>query len=233
MKLSIIIPVYNEEATIQEIISRIKAVKIQGMKKEIIIVDDGSNDSTPKILTNVSGCKKLVHKQNLGKGAAIKTGLKHATGDIIMIQDADLEYNPEQIPMIISPIMEGKTSVVYGSRFLNRDMHVIGKNKVILPHHFFGNKLLTKLTNVLYRTNITDMETGYKIFSKNILKNININADRFDFEPEITAKIAKKGKLIFELPIEFHPRTPEEGKKISWKDGMYAIYILLKYKLLK
>jgi len=232
--LSIIIPVYNEVRTINFLLEKVEKIKLpQGITKEIVIIDDCSTDGTRDILKNINSCKVFFHEKNQGKGAAIKTGLKYATGDIIIIQDADLEYNPEQIPILINPIIEDKTNVVYGSRFLNRNLHIIGKNKVPLPHHLLGNKFLTKLTNFLYRTNITDMETCYKVFSRKVLENIEINSNRFDFEPEITAKIAKKGEHIFELPIEFNPRTPEEGKKISWKDGIHAAYILLKYRMLK
>lgn len=230
-KLSIIIPVYNEARTINTLINKVEKLELpKNISKEVILVDDFSTDGTRDIIKQIKNHKVFFHDKNQGKGAALKTGFKEATGDIIIIQDADLEYNPEQIPTLINPIIEGKTNVVYGSRFLNRKLHIIGKNKIILPHHLLGNKLLTKLTNTLYRINITDMETCYKAFSRNILKDIEINADRFDFEPEITAKLAKKRELILELPIESHPRRPEEGKKISWKDGLYAFWVLLKYR---
>ena len=232
-KLSIIIPVYNEKETLMHLLKRVENLILPGgLHKEIILVDDFSTDGTREILKEIKNHKIIFHEKNKGKGAAIRTALKHSSGDIILIQDADLEYNPEQLPELINPILEGRTKVVYGSRFLNKNLDYVGKNKTPLPHHLLGNKILTKATNLIYNTNLTDMETCYKVFSKDVLNKIQIKSNRFDFEPEITAKIAKNGEKILELPIEFKPRMPEEGKKIDWKDGIYALGVLIKYKFI-
>jgi len=226
MKLSIIIPVYNEKNTFNEILKRVRKVRL-GLKKEIIIVDDGSNDGTTELIKKVKGgnIKKIFHKKNSGKGKAISTALKHVTGDIVIIQDADLEYNPEEYKKIISPILEGKADVVYGERFSLNKME-----RWAIPTHFLGNKFLSFLTGLLFLRKVKDMETCYKAFKKEIIEDIKINSKRFDVEPEITAKILKKRIKIYEVPIYFHPRTFEEGKKINWKDGLIAIYTLLKYR---
>lgn len=220
--LSIIIPVYNEKDTLLELLGRVEKVSLP-VNKQIIIIDDCSTDGTRKILRKIRGHKVFFHEKNKGKGAAIRTGLKYSTGGIIIIQDADLEYNPEQIPMLIQPIIEGKIRVVYGSRELRPHNHSCYR-------YFLGNKLLTIMTNLLFRSKITDMETCYKAFTKEVIKNINFKANRFDFEPEITAKILKRKEKILELPIEYKPRKLEAGKKISWKDGVYALWILIKYR---
>ncbi|MCH8004322.1 MAG: glycosyltransferase family 2 protein [Nanoarchaeota archaeon] len=229
MKLSIIIPVYNEEKHILEVINRVKKVKLNNIIKEIIIVDDFSTDSTKKILSELkdSSLKIFFHHKNHGKGAAIRTALKHATGDIILIQDADLEYNPIEYEKLLKPIVENKTKVVYGSR-----IEAIRKNlKNMYKLHYFGNLFLTIITNILYGAKITDMETGYKVFRIEVIKNIKLKAKRFDFEPEITAKILKKGYKITEVPIYFVGRKFNEGKKITWKDGIKALYYLIKYRI--
>ena len=227
-KLSIIIPAYNEDKTILKVIARIKKVKINNIVKEIIIVDDSSADNTKNILKDLKGksIKIFFHKKNLGKGAAIRTGLIKSTGDIIIIQDADLEYNPEEYRRLLKPIMEKKSKVVYGSRLaaIRKDI----KNMYKL--HYIGNIFLTLMTNLLYGAKITDMETGYKVFRKEVIKKIKLRANRFDFEPEITAKILKKGYKIYEVPINFVGRKFEQGKKITWIDGIKATYYLMKYR---
>jgi glycosyltransferase involved in cell wall biosynthesis len=225
MKLSIIIPVYNEEKSILEVINKVKKVNIS-ITKEIIIVDDFSTDNTKNILNKLNNLKIFFHQKNRGKGSAIRTALKHATGDIILIQDADLEYDPQEYQKLLTPILENRTKVVYGSR-----SNAIKKNlKKMYKLHYLGNLFLTIMTNILYGTKITDMETGYKVFRKEVIQNINLKSKRFDFEPEITAKILKKGYKIVEVPIDFMGRKFNEGKKITWKDGVKALYYLIKYR---
>lgn len=222
MKLSIIIPVFNEVSTIKQIISRVEKVELP-LEKEIILVDDCSTDGTREVLRQLNKYKIFFHDKNSGKGSAVRTGLKSATGDIILIQDADLEYDPEEYGSLLSPILEKKASVVYGSRH-------IGKNKVKYPLYYVGNLALSLVTSLLYLRRITDMETGYKVFKKDVLNGINLRAKRFDFEPEITAKILKKGYRVLEIPITYACRDFKEGKKISWKDGLMALWFLLKYR---
>lgn len=223
MKLSVIIPSFNESATLPEIIKRIKKVKLK-TEKEVIVVDDGSVDGTRKKLTKISGIIKIFLKQNQGKGAAIRAGLAKATGDYILIQDADLEYDPEDIPVLLNPVLEGKAKVVYGTRFL-------GPHRNMLFWHLLGNKLLSLLTNVLFNTTISDMEVGYKLIPAKLLKSLKLESDRFGFEPEVTAKVLMKGIRIYEVPISYAGREFAEGKKITWKDGLQAGYLLWKYRL--
>ena len=228
MKLSIIIPAYNEQDTILEIIRKVKKADALNLKKEIIVVDDFSKDMTRDVLlkSKDSEVKIFFHEINKGKGAAIRTGLQHATGDIILIQDADLEYNPEEYPKLLKPILEENVKVVYGSR-----LNVIKKNlDRMYKLHYFGNVFLTLMTNLLYGSKITDMETGYKVFTREVIKNIKLRARRFDFEPEITAKILKNGYKIREVPINFAARSFDEGKKITWVDGIKALLYLIKYR---
>jgi glycosyltransferase involved in cell wall biosynthesis len=225
MKLSVIIPVYNEEKTIQEII---KKVLEEPTEKEVLIVDDASSDNTPQILENFKNYKNIKiihHKKNLGKGAAIRTALKYVTSDIILIQDADLEYDPKEYKNLIKPILEGKADVVYGSRFLG------GPHRVLLFWHFVANILLTMFCNLLYNVNFTDIMTCYKVFRKEVLESINIENNRFGIEPELTAKIAKKNWRIYEVPISYYGRTYAEGKKIKLKDAFVVLFCLLKYKI--
>lgn len=224
--LSIIIPVYNEERTLPEVLKKISGLKA-GMKKEIIIVDDGSTDNSKKIIEDFLRKKKgrdtsfrFISKENGGKGSAVRKGIELATGDIITVQDADLEYNPEDYRKLIRPILEGKEKVVYGSRFLKRHIPMY---KI----YFLGNKLLTAITSIIYGSKITDMETCYKVFEKKTIKKIKLRANHFDIEPEITAKILRKGIRIKEIPISYSPRSIEEGKKINWKDGLQAIWTLI------
>lgn len=223
MKLSIIMPVYNEEKTIMKILRRVLDLNLD---KEIVIVDDCSKDNTKNILKAISdkNVKMFFHEKNQGKGAAIITGLKYATGDAIVIQDADLEYDPNEFYKMLDIIKEGEYSVVYGSRMLGT------RTGFNIKSHYIGNKVLSLVTRMLYFKKITDMETCYKMFKKDVIKDIKLKSKRFDFEPEITAKIIKNGHKIKEVPISYNCRTFEEGKKIRWKDGMKAVYYLFKYR---
>jgi glycosyltransferase involved in cell wall biosynthesis len=226
MKLSVIIPVYNEADTILEVVKRVQETPYD---KEIIVVDDGSTDGTYEILKRIegNGIVVLSHKVNQGKGASIRTALTRITGDIVIIQDADLEYHPSEYPRLLAPLLERKADVVYGSRFLG------GPHRVLFFWHALGNRIITVLSNILTDLNLSDMETGYKVFRSEILKKVKIESNRFGFEPEITAKIAKMGCRIYEIPISYWGRDYTEGKKISWKDGLAAIYWIVRYNLLK
>lgn len=226
--LSIIIPVFNEEKTIKALLGRVMDAKLpSGIKKEIIIVDDGSTDNTKQVLSRFRNFK---HNTNQGKGAAVRTGLKHAKGDYIIIQDADLEYDPVDYKRLLKPILEKRAEVVYGTRLKNYPLRLWGKDKTILPLHLIGNKFLTFITNIFFGSNLSDMETCYKLFTKNALLGLKLQSNRFEIEPEITAKILKKGFSIYEIPIKVSPRTHKEGKKISWKDGFRAVFSLVKYR---
>lgn len=229
--LSVIIPCFNEAATISEIIEAVNASPYPN--KEIIIVDDCSTDGTnEKLLRAVEvssiQIRVLRHEKNLGKGAALRTGIKHATGEIVIIQDADLEYDPSQYPKLLEPILAGNADVVFGSRFMGGQPH-----RVLYFWHSAGNKFLTLISNMLTNLNLTDMETCYKVFRREIIQSITIEEDRFGFEPEITAKVAKRKCRIYEVGISYHGRTYEQGKKIGWKDGVRALICILKYNLLR
>jgi glycosyltransferase involved in cell wall biosynthesis len=226
-KLSVVIPVYNEEQWLREIVRRVEAVPIP---KEIILVDDCSKDGTRAILMKEiegrAGVKVIYHEKNQGKGAALRTGFKHATGDVVLVQDADLEYDPAEYPRLLQPILENRADVVYGSRFIG-DNH-----RVLYFWHYIANKALTTLSNFFTNLNLTDMETCYKVFRREVLQGINIKSDRFGFEPEITAKVAKKKNpswRIYEIPISYSGRTYEEGKKIGLKDAFNALYCIIRF----
>jgi glycosyltransferase involved in cell wall biosynthesis len=228
VKLSIIMPVYNEQDTLAEILDQVRAVDLPDVEKEIIVVDDGSTDGAREILAQeaeAGDLRVLYHDRNRGKGAAVRTGIEQATGDIILIQDADLEYDPRDYPTLIRPIVEGRVAVVYGSRFL-------GPRKAMLFWHMLGNKLLTLTTNILYNAILSDMETCYKCFRADVIKDIPLRARRFDFEPEVTAKVLKRGHRIFEVPISYYGREYDEGKKITWRDGPVAFWTLIKYRFI-
>ncbi len=224
--LSVIIPVYNEKSTISEIIEMVSAVELP-IEMEIIVVDDGSTDGTVEILrsNSVKVANTYLTPVNVGKGAAVRIGLTLAKGDIILIQDADLELNPNEYKLLLQPIFDGKSSVVYGSRFL-------GENRVA-PIRRFANYFLTFTTNVLFRTNLTDMETAYKVFTSEVAEKLSLEANRFEIEPEITAQIIRNGFSIIEVPISYRPRTKFEGKKIKWKDGFKALWTLVNYRFRK
>ncbi len=225
MTLSVVIPVYNERGTVEKILARVQAVNLA---EEIIIVDDGSIDGTRELLQEIvphhKNVQLIVHEKNQGKGAAVRSGIEAAGGDLILIQDADLEYDPRDYPTLLAPIKDGKADVVYGSRFLG------GPHRVTMFWHMVANKLLTLMTNLLYNSILTDMETGYKLFRSEIIKAIPLRAQRFDFEPEITAKLLKRNARIFEVPISFDPREYSEGKKIGLKDAFQAVWVLIKYR---
>lgn len=222
--LSVIVPVFNERNTVGEIIRRMRNVELP-VDLEIIVVDDASGDGTDKILSALedSTVRVVRHPTNQGKGAAIRTGMEHARGDLLLIQDADLEYDPDDWPKLIAPILKGKARVVYGSRFT-------GERKNMLFLHWIGNRFLSLTTNVLYNTTISDMETCYKLFDRSILEGITIESNRFDFEPEITAKVLRRGHRIYEVPISYAGREFDEGKKITWKDGFAALWTLIKFR---
>ncbi len=225
MKLSIIIPVYNERATIQEVIARVRAVELGGVEKEIIVIDDGSVDGTGDILGDFVGQEVIVHSfaSNLGKGAALRKGIEIATGDLVLIQDADLEYDPQDYPALLEPILKGRAQVVYGSRFR-------GRIEGMQVANWIGNRVFAFLANVLYGAGITDEATAYKVFRAEVIKGLRIRARRFEFCPEVTAKLSKRGYQIHEVPIHYQGRSSEEGKKIRWRDGLVAIWTLFKYR---
>jgi len=224
MKLSVIIPVYNEVESIREIVRRVQKVRLAD---EIVIVDDGSTDGTRDLLAELDGrrgVRVIFHERNQGKGSAVRTGLSNARGDVLLIQDADLEYDPHDYPSLLKPIAEGVADVVYGSRFLG------GPRRVTMFWHMIANQILTLTTNLLYDTILSDMETGYKVFRRQVLNDITLRANRFDFEPEFTAKMLKRHVRIFEVPITFNPRDYSEGKKIKLKDAFVAVWTLIKYR---
>ena len=225
MSLSVVMPVYNEKATIETILARVEST---GLATEIIVIDDGSTDGTRDLLRQIApGHPRLklhMHERNRGKGAAIQTGIQAATQDLVLIQDADLEYDPRDYPALLAPIQEGKAQVVFGSRFLG------GPRRTTMFWHMVANQLLTLMTNILYNSILSDMETGYKVFRREVIQSIPLRCRRFDFEPEITAKLLKRRVRIFEVPISFNPREYDEGKKIGLKDAFAAVWTLLKYR---
>ena len=234
MKLSVLVPVYNEERTLEEVVRRVCDFQIP---KEIILVDDGSEDQSRTILTRLqeenarsndplNQIKVFFQPVNQGKGAALKTALSHVTGDIVLVQDADLEYDPKDYPSLLAPIQAGQADVVYGTRFYGGGAH-----RVLFFWHYMGNLALTLISNMLTNLNLSDMEVGYKVFRAEAVKGINLKSNRFGFEPEITVKLAKKRCRFYEVPISYHGRTYEEGKKITWKDGVAALYYLIRFRL--
>jgi glycosyltransferase involved in cell wall biosynthesis len=225
-KLSVVVPVFNERNTLVEILRRMRAVELpDGIEREIIVVDDGSNDGTRDVLNQVgdSTVRVVMHEANLGKGAALRTGFAHATGDYVLVQDADLEYDPEDWPRLLNPVLRGRARVVYGSRFT-------GERRNMLLLHWMGNRFLSMTTNVLYNTTLSDMETCYKLFDRDLVDDMKLQSNRFDIEAEITAKVLKRGIRIYEVPISYSGREFDEGKKITWRDGFAALWTLVKYR---
>jgi glycosyltransferase involved in cell wall biosynthesis len=227
--LSVIMPVFNERTTVAEIIRRMRAVDLPAqLHLQLIVVDDGSSDGSDKVLRALedSTVRVITHKQNQGKGAAIRSGMEVASGDLLLIQDADLEYDPDDWPRLLEPILKGKARVVYGSRFT-------GERKNMLPLHWAGNRFLSLVTNVLYSSTLSDMETCYKLFDSQVIEGMTIVSNRFDFEPEITAKVLRRGHRIYEVPISYAGREVEEGKKITWRDGFSALRALVRFRFTK
>jgi glycosyltransferase involved in cell wall biosynthesis len=225
-KLSIVVPVFNERNTLVEVVRRMRAVELpDSIEREIIVVDDGSDDGTRDVLKQLhdSTVRIIMHDHNRGKGAAVRTGFAHATGEYVLIQDADLEYDPEDWPRLLHPILRGRARVVYGSRFT-------GERRNMLFLHWIGNRFLSLVTNVLYNTTLSDMETCYKLIDRALLKDMTLTAEQFEIEPEITAKILKRGVRIYEVPISYAGREFDEGKKITWHDGFLALWTLIKYR---
>jgi glycosyltransferase involved in cell wall biosynthesis len=222
--LSVIVPVFNERSTVAEIVRRMRTVQLP-VEREIVIVDDGSYDGTGDVLTQLrdSTVRVIKHAENRGKGAAIRTGLESATGDLVLVQDADLEYDPEDWPRLLAPVLKGRARVVYGSRFT-------GERRNMLFLHWVGNRFLSLVTNILYNSTLSDMETCYKLFDRHVLDGVRLKAERFDFEPEFTAKVLRRGIRIYEVPISYAGREPDEGKKITWHDGVTALWTLVKYR---
>jgi glycosyltransferase involved in cell wall biosynthesis len=235
VKLSVLIPVYNEERTLEEVVRRVRSIDLP---KEIILVDDGSKDRSRELLTQLqqqserapdplNEIRVFLQPNNQGKGAAIKVALDHAHGDIIIIQDADLEYDPHDYPALLEPIERGLADVVYGTRFAGGGAH-----RVLFFWHSLGNRMLTLVSNMLTNLNLSDMEVGYKMFRAEVLRSIKLESKRFGCEPEVTLKLAKKGYRFYEVPISYHGRTYQEGKKITWKDGVSALYYMLRFRLM-
>jgi glycosyltransferase involved in cell wall biosynthesis len=226
-KLSVIVPVFNERNTVAEIVRRMRSVDLP-VEREIVVVDDGSDDGTRAVLTQLadSTVRIVKHGVNRGKGAAIRTGLENSTGDVVLVQDADLEYDPEDWPKLLAPILKGRARVVYGSRFT-------GERRNMLFLHWVGNRFLSLVTNVLYNSTLSDMETCYKLFQREVLDGMQLRANRFDFEPEFTAKVLRRGIRIYEVPISYAGRELDEGKKITWRDGISALWTLVKYRFVR
>lgn len=224
--LSIVIPVYNEEKTLRQVVERVQSVDLP-LSREIILVDDASRDGSRAIIESLAGdrIRAFFHAVNQGKGAALRTGFAQARGEIVLIQDADLEYDPHEYPKLLAPILAGKADVVYGSRFVGSEAH-----RVLYFWHMVGNRFLTLLSNMLTNLNLTDMETCYKVFRREVLAGIAIHEDRFGFEPEITAKVARQRLRIYEVGISYSGRTYQEGKKIGWRDGLRALYCIVRYR---
>jgi glycosyltransferase involved in cell wall biosynthesis len=225
VRVSVVIPVYNERDTVEQLLRRVKEVPL---RLEVIVVDDGSSDGTRDILRGLEGTlvdTLVMHERNQGKGAALRTGFEHATGDVVVVQDADLEYDPYELPLLLEPILAGKADAVYGSRFLG------GSHRVLFYWHSVGNRVLTLLSNMFTDLNLTDMETCYKMVRRELLQTLPLSANRFGIEPELTARLAQAGARIYELPISYHGRSYAEGKKIGWKDGVSALWAIIKYNV--
>jgi glycosyltransferase involved in cell wall biosynthesis len=232
IRLSVVIPAYNEKATIEKLLARVAAAPLPpGVGLEMVVVDDGSRDGTRELLRELAQRQSpefvyVEHQQNQGKGAAVRTGFKQATGDIVLVQDADLEYSPDDYPVLLQPILDGQADVVFGSRFLG------GPHRVLFFWHSVGNRFLTMLSNMFTDLNLSDMETCYKVFKAEVLRGMELKSNRFGIEPELTAKVAKiRGTRIYEVPISYHGRTYAEGKKIGWKDGFSAIWAIVRFNL--
>ena len=231
-QLSVVIPAYNEEATVETLLRRVHGAPVPaGVELEMVVVDDGSQDGTREVLRRLDAADELPmvyveHEENQGKGAAVRTGFRHASGDIVLVQDADLEYDPREYPVLLQPILDDLADVVYGSRFLS------GPHRVLFFWHSVGNRFLTLLSNMMTDLNLTDMETCYKVFRAEVLQGMDLRSNRFGIEPEVTAKVAKGKWRVYEVPISYHGRTYAEGKKIGWKDGVSAIWAILRYNLL-
>jgi glycosyltransferase involved in cell wall biosynthesis len=223
MKLSVVVPVFNERQTIAEIVARVQRA-LEGREAEIVVVDDGSTDGSVEVLRSLPGIRLIEHRRNQGKGAALRTGFAAVTGDVVIVQDADLEYDPRDYPKLLEPIEDGRADVVFGSRFLG------GPHRVLFFWHYMANKLLTALSNIFTNLNLSDMETGYKVFRKAVLDKLHLRCDRFNFEPEITAKVAKARCRVYEVPISYSGRTYDEGKKIGARDGLAALWAIIKYR---
>ncbi len=231
-RLSVVIPAYNERHTVENLLQRVAEAPLpSGLELEMVVVDDGSSDGTRELLRELEAkadppFRLIEHPQNRGKGAALRTGFEHAAGDVVMVQDADLEYNPRDYPVLLQPILDDEADVVYGSRFLG------GPHRVLFFWHYVGNRLLTTMSNMLTDLNLSDMETCYKVFRAEVLADLKLYSNRFGIEPEITAKVAKAKVRIYEVPISYHGRTYAEGKKIGWRDGVTAMWAILRYNLL-
>lgn len=232
MKLSIVIPVFNEVRTVDKIIGRVRSIRLPaGWEKEVIIIDDGSSDGTKEKIEKLRNkeIRKFFHHKNLGKGAAVRNGIKNATGEVLVIQDADLEYDPNDFRLLLEPIIRQEAQVVYGSRLKELKFKLKGRRRTPLPLHYLTNRFLSFLTNVFYGSSLTDMETGYKMMTRQVYQNLKLTSSRFEIEPEITAKILKKGLKILEIPIRTKPRGYKEGKKIKSIDALKAVWTLLRY----
>ena len=223
MKISVVLPAFNERNTIREIVDRVRK-QLGDRAHEIIIVDDGSTDGTREVLSTLEDARVFFHEENQGKGAALRTGFEAVTGDVVIVQDADLEYDPRDYPKLLEPIEDGRADVVFGSRFLG------GPHRVLFFWHFLANNLLTLFSNMLTNLNVSDMETGYKVFRAEVLRGIRIRSNRFNFEPEITAKVARAKCRIYEVPISYSGRTYSEGKKIGFRDGLSALWAIFKFR---
>lgn len=231
-KISVIIAAYNEAKTIKEIIRRVRAVRLQGIETEIVVVDDGSRDRTREILQGIEGIRVFFHEKNLGKGGALKTGIANASGDVMILQDADLEYNPEDFPILIKPILDNKTELVLGSRFLSQGPKFFTKNGDPFVSHYIGNKMIIGFTNFLYGQKVSDYEGCYKAFTITLARRVPVAADGFEFDNELICKSLRLGYKLIEVPIQYRPRLYSEGKKIKWQDGIRILWTVIRWRFL-